>query len=349
MTFPPSFHRLLLALSLPCGLVLPAHALEENSAAACAASTEVCITSCARFDKDDPRALGCENFCRTRGSAQCAVPVQQTCGEGCTKSNATAAPALRSFTKKADVVNERLLNGRMVEAISRGSLRSIRDLIELEGLNPTYAYTYDFNPQTRLYEGRAVRLRLSDIFEDVNELRSEEKGLDKIMALFIELGMDVTATLETAPAPPNEESTRAEQGAHTAWGPSLKQMERAKDRSTRLRAFEIALEQGLKPNSDVNDWLFEQLPQVCGRDRSQFAIQIIDLLSKHLGASLQDDLWRAGERGPETLAEVLDRMMSPGSIPRSNAERAQFATMDAAWENCALLSRRINRYLMQGS
>jgi hypothetical protein len=125
-------------------------------------------------------------------------------------------------------------------------------------------------------------------------------------------------------------------------------MERAKDRDARMRAFELALENGLKPNADVSEWLFAELPQVCGRDRSQFAIQVVDLLIKHLDVSLQDDFWRMGERGPETLSDVLDRMMSPGKNPRSNSERAQFAMMDAEWENCAPLSRRINRYLIEG-
>jgi hypothetical protein len=45
----------------------------------------------------------------------------------------------------------------------------------------------------------------------------------------------------------------------------------------------------------------------------------------------------------------LDRFMSPGSIPTSNYERNQFAMMDQTWENCALLSRRVNRYLTEGT
>ena len=126
-------------------------------------------------------------------------------------------------------------------------------------------------------------------------------------------------------------------------------MEKAKDRAARIRAFETALQNGLTPNDDVSDWVFAELPQVCGRDRSQFAIQILELLITHLGTSLQDDFWRVGERGPETLADVLDRLMSPGSIPTSTYERNQFAMMDQSWENCALLSRRVNRYLTEGN
>src|SRR5262249_33928970 len=136
---------------------------------------------------------------------------------------------------------------------------------------------------------------------------------------------------------------------HTAWGPSLKFIERARDRDARLRAFELALAKGLKPNENVSEWLFAELPEVCGRDRSEFSIQVMDLLVKHLGTSLQDDFWRMGERGPESVADVLDRLMSPGRTPRSSYERTEFAMMDDAWENCAMLSRRINRYLTQGN
>jgi len=255
----------------------------------------------------------------------------------------------RSFSKKSAVVDERQRNGRMMAAIATGSLRNIRHLIEVEGVNPTYVYAFDFDPQTRQYEGRVVRLRLADLFNDTNELRSDDKGIDRILALLIELGLDVTAKLEPGPeTSAGALSTNAARG-RTAWGPSLRAMERARDRSARLRAFEIALQKGLVPNDDVADWLFAELPQVCGRDRSQFAIRVVDLLVEHLGTSLQDDFWRVGERGPETLADVLDRLMSPGSAPRSNYERTEFAVMDAVWENCSPLSRRINRYLTQGN
>ena len=112
-----------------------------------------------------------------------------------------------------------------------------------------------------------------------------------------------------------------------------------------MRAFELALERGLKPNEDVGEWLFAELPEVCGRDRSEFAIQVVDLLTKHLGTTLQKDFWRMGERGPESVSDVLDRLMSPGRTPRSTYERNQFAEMDRVWENCAPLSRHLNRYL----
>lgn len=257
---------------------------------------------------------------------------------------------MRAYSKKGDSLRERELNAKMIAAISHGNLRDIRRFIEMsKGLNPTYVYDFDdFNPETRQYEGRAVKLRLADVFNDTNTVRSDKEGIDQILTLLIELGLDVTATLppklpKDAPPPAVAPPER------TAWGPSLKFMEKARDRGARLRAFEIALEKGLKPNEDVSDWLFAELPQVCGRDRSEFAIQVVDLLVKHLGTSLQDDFWRLGERGPENIADVLDRMMSPGRIPRSSYERTEFAMMDSAWENCSPLSRRINRYLTQGN
>ncbi|HVF15358.1 MAG TPA: hypothetical protein VNA21_00550 [Steroidobacteraceae bacterium] len=233
----------------------------------------------------------------------------------------------------------------MIKAIQQSDLQEVRRLIEMrQGLNSTYVYDFDFNPQTRQYEGRAVKLRLTDILKDTNTIRPDDEGLDKILLLLIELGLDVKATL-----PDTSTSPALDQPGRTAWGPSLTFMEKAKDRTARMRAFEIALENGLKPNADVSEWLFTELPQVCGRDRSQFAIQVVDLLIKHLGASLQDDFWRVSDRGPETVAEVLDRLMSPGSIPTNSYERNQFAMMDQAWENCALLSRRVNRYLIEGT
>jgi hypothetical protein len=340
MFFYPSSKHLLLAAALLVAPVAQVHA--QTATAACGASSQTCVASCGRFGQGDARLLQCETFCRHQCEPQPALPEPES---------AAAKPetVVRTHSKKADVVKERQLNARMIEAISRGSVRGIRQLIEVDGLHPTYVYAYDFNPQTRQYDGRPVGLRLTDIFNDPNELRSDDKGLDQVIALFIELGLDVTATLEQTPQATGAASSATAQRQRTAWGPSLKVMERARDRSARLRAFEIALQHGLKPNDDVDAWLFEELPQVCGRDRSQFAIQVVDVLSKHLGTSLQDDFWRVGERGPETVADVLDRLMSPGTIPRSNYERTQFALMDEVWENCSSLSRRVNRYLMQGN
>ena len=321
---------LLFALPLVIGS-FPVHA-QTVAGAACQVGAQACVASCGRFDKGDARQLGCENFCRVNCEPQVPEPAPGDAQAAPDVPNRSADQLVRTLAKKGDVLDEREHNAAMTLAISRGNLPAIRRLVEVEGLNPTYVYSYEFNPQTRVYDGRAVRLRLSDILNDTNELRSDDKGLDKILALMIELGLDVTATLD----------------GRTAWGPSLKIMEKARDRAARLRAFELALQQALKPNADLGLWLFAEFPEVCGRDRSQFAIQMIDLLSKYLGTSFQDDLWRDGERGPQTLADVLDRMMSPGRPPRSNAEKAEFAMMDEVWQNCSPLSHRVNRYLTQG-
>lgn len=325
--------------------VLCAGALAEvhsqEALGACDAVRPACVASCARFDATDTRFDACRNVCRREAldAAQCAAEIPEQ-----TDARPASQPEPRAYARKGDALRERELNGRMIEAIERGELEQIRRLVEMnKGLNPTYAYDFDFDPQTRRYEGRAVKLRLADLFRDTNPNRRDEEGLDRMLALFIELGMDVGATLP----PPSSEAALAARG-RSAWGPSLAFMESARDRDARLRAFAIALENGLQPNDDLDEWLFAELPQVCGRDRSQFAIQVVDLLVTHLGASLQDDFWRIGERGPETVADVLDRSMSPGREPRSHSERAQFAIMDQTWENCAPLSRRINRYLKEG-
>lgn len=331
------FNALIFGLSL---MASPFAELAAQTETACGEGSPICLNSCARFDATDKRASACENVCRLVDSAQCA------------KTDADAplisvtSPQSRSYSKKGDALRERELNGRMIKSIQQNDLREIRRLIEMkDGLNPTYAYDFDFNPQTREYEGRAVKLRLIDILGDTTPNRRDEAGIDKILELFIELKMDVTAALPVA----SDDSAPASARVRTAWGPSLVHMERVKDRTSRLRAFEMALANGLKPNDDVGEWLFSEFPQVCGRDRSQFAIHVVDLLVEHLGTSLQDDFWRMGERGPETLSDVLDRLMSPGRVPRSNAERAEFAAMDSAWENCSPLSRRINRYLTDGT
>jgi hypothetical protein len=306
-----------------------------------------CISSCGRFDAGDARLNACENVCRRnagQGSSACGGMAQPAL------PHQSSTPEVRTYSKKGDALRERELNGKMARAVASRDLRDIRRLIEgKHALNPTFVYDFDYNPQTRLHEGRAVRLRLTDIFNDVVMTRGDEEGLDKVLELFIELGLDVTATLPQTHTGDTASTTIAPQTLRTAWGPNLKFIEPARDRASRMRAFELALEKGLKPNDDVGEWLFAELPEVCGRDRSEFAIQTVDLLIEHLGTSLQDDFWRIGERGPETVSDVLDRLMSPGRTPRSNSERAQFAMMDSVWENCAPLSRRINRYLTQGN
>jgi hypothetical protein len=316
MNFAPSLRCVLVMLALSAA----SFGALAQTASTLACATDACTSSCARFDKGDPRQLACETFCRNG----CAAVAQST--------PTAASPPVRSFAKKGEMLDERTNNAQLIQAISQGNLKVIRRLIEKNGLDPTYVYTHDFDPQTRQFEGKVVRLRLTDVFKDTNELRSEDKGLDKILELFIELGMDVSATFE----------------GRTAWGPSLKTMERARDREARLRAFELAMEKGLRPNADLNEWLFEELPHVCGRDRSEFAIRVVDLLIKHYGTTIQDDLWRAGPRGPETVADVLDRLISRGN-PRNTYEKNEFAAMDAVWQNCTPLARRVNRFLTQGN
>lgn len=343
MTSYPSLSRLMLAGVFSVGLLTQAYSQVET--ASCVLSSAACVDSCGRFDQGDVRSIACENICRQSqlgGAGQCTD--LKTPGSPAPRG---AVPEVRGYSKKGDTIRERELNGKMVEAIAQRNLREIRRLIEMKkGLNPTYTYNYDYNPETRVYEGKAVKLRLTDVFNDAVTVRGDEAGLDKVLALLIELGLDVTATL---PATSELSGANSAPRERTAWGPSPVFIERARDRNARMRMFDIALENGLKPNDDVRHWLFAELPQVCGRDRSQFAIQLVDLLVKHLGTSLQDDFWRIGERGPETVSDVLDRLMSPGKAPRSNSERAQFAMMDEVWENCAPLSRRINRYLIEGN
>lgn len=320
MNLVSGLRRIFVTVSL-CLASLAVHAQSER--AEC--DVRGCVSFCGRFDKGDPRQLACENYCRK----DCPAP---TAAAETAPTTDASAPPVRSFAKKGAMLDERKNNALMVQAISQGNLKSIRRLIEKDGLNPTFVYSHDFDPQTRQFEGTAVRLRLTDIFNDANELRSDDKGLDKILELFVELGLDVTATFD----------------GRTAWGPNLKTIERARDREARLRAFELAMEKGLKPNADLNEWLFDQLPQVCGRDRSEFAIRVVDLLIEHYGTTIQDDFWRAGPRGPETVADVLDRPISRGN-PRSTYEKNEFAAMDAVWQNCTPLARRVNRFLTQGS
>jgi hypothetical protein len=265
-------------------------------------------------------------------------------------------PKVASLSVKREMMKELEKNADMLAAIKAGNLNAIRRLIESGGLSPTYVYGYEYNPQTRLFEGRVTRLRLSDLFADTNTLRNDAAGLDRMLALFIELGMDVKATLiVTEPASGAKQGT-ARQREVTAWGPSLKTMELARDREARLRAFEMALQAGLLPNEDFGQWLFAELPQVCGRDRSKFSIQVVDLLIKYLlpslgppwGPSLQDHFWRLGEHGPETISDVLDWATAPAQ-PKNAYEKAQFALLDDMWEQCVPLSRRVNRFLIQGN
>jgi hypothetical protein len=257
-------------------------------------------------------------------------------------------PVVASIATKKAVFKESEKNKEMHGAIRAGNLNAIRRLIEVQGLNPTYVFGYDYNPQTQQFEGKVTRLQLSEIFADTNTQRNDAAGLDRILALFLELGMDVKATM-TMPA--DGGNTTAAQREMTAWGPSLRQMETARDRDARLRTLEIALQNGLVPNDDFAQWLFAELPQVCGRDKSKFAIQVVDLLAKYLGPtlgpSLQDHFWRQGEHGPETVSDVVDLSFAPPQA-RTPREKAQFALQDNMWEQCALLSRRINRLLVQG-
>jgi hypothetical protein len=319
MSFDLPLRRIFIALSL-CLASLAVYAQSER--AEC--DVRGCVSFCGRFDKGDPRQLACENYCRK----DCGASPVAT--EPAPATN--VSPPVRSFAKKGEMLDERKNNALMIQAISQGNLKSIRRLIEKDGLNPTYVYAHDFDPKTRQFEGTVVRLRLTDIFNDANELRGEDKSLDKILELFVELGLDVSATFE----------------GRTAWGPSLKTIERARDREARLRAFELAMAKGLKPNADLDQWLFDELPQVCGRDRSEFAIRVVELLIKHYGTTIQEDFWRAGQRGPETVADVLDRLISRGN-PRNTYEKNEFAAMDVVWQNCTPLARRVNRFLTQGN
>jgi hypothetical protein len=249
------------------------------------------------------------------------------------------------------MLKEREKNAWMQTAIKTGNLDAIRRLIQVQGVNATYAYSYEFNPQTRQFDGKATRLRLNDVFSDSNMLRNEASGSDRIVALLLELGMDVKATIIVAvPADAGKDAT-VTQVKRTAWGPSLRKMEAARDSAARLKAFEIALQAGLLPNDDFSEWLFAELPQVCGRDRSKFAVQVVDLLIKYLGPSLgpslQDHFWRLGQQGPETVSDVVDLSFAPVQA-RTAREKALQAQQDDMWEQCVPLSRRVNRFLMQG-
>jgi len=255
-------------------------------------------------------------------------------------------PKISAALTRSAMLDELQKNALMLKAIQSGDLKSIRRLIEVKGVHPTYVYGYVRNPDTNLFEAKPARLRLTDLFNDTNELRSEANGLDRILALFMELGMDVKATLATTvPAADGKDVAPI---ARTAWGPDFRVMEKAKDRSARFRAFEMTLQAGLLPNEDLSERLFTELPQVCGRDRSQFAIQLVDLMIKYLGPSLQNSFRRNGESGPETLSFVLDNSYASRK-PKYAYEAEQFKRQDEVWEQCAPLSRRINRFLTQGN
>jgi hypothetical protein len=317
---------------------LQSYAAEDS--AACALDVATCVASCKRFDDSDTRQAACINFC-TKLSQRCSAPDASVQADLAIAIETPAPPIPPALSSKRAMLLTRERNAEMLKAISMGQLNAVRRLIETRGLDPTYVFAYDYNPETRLYEGKAVRLRLADVFNDSNTLRSDAIGLDRTLSLFLELGLDVKATLPTA-------SDSGSSVARTAWGPSLKLMEDARDRESRLRAFELALQNGLVPNDDFSAWLFAELPQVCGRDKSQFAIRVFDLLISHLEPAVRENLWRQGERGPETLSDVLDLSFAPPQAKYAY-EKAQFAEQDKIWENCALLSRRINRFLVSGN
>ncbi len=294
-----------------------------------------------------------------------ALPAERVQKESAAQAVAAPAPDLQptkgqpkiaSISIKREMMKEIEKNTDMLAAIKAGNLNAIRRLIETQGLSPTYVYGYDYNPQTRLFEGRVTRLRLSDVFADNNTLRNDAAGLDRIQGLFLELGMDVKATIIVAAPTGKEKNAPVVQREITAWGPSLKLMYAARDRDARLRAFEMTLQAGLVPNEDFGEWLFAELPQVCGRDKSKFSIQVVDLLIKYLlptlnppsAAPLQDYFWRTAEHGPETIADVLDHATAPAQ-PKNSYEKAQYAVLDDMWEQCVPLSRRINRFLVQGN
>ncbi|HTE42557.1 MAG TPA: hypothetical protein VK629_17185 [Steroidobacteraceae bacterium] len=272
--------------------------------------------------------------------ASIAVVEQARAAEAAPPLNSAPTPA--SLPSKGAMVKELEKNAAMIAAIREGNLKAIRRLVQVQGLNPTYVYSYEFNPLTRQFDGKATRLRLIDIFNDTNVLRRDDQGLDKILSTFIELGLDVKATLSV----PSASGAEVEQ--KTAWGPSLKAMEPARDRAARMRAFELALQSGLVPNSDFGDWLFAEFPQVCGRDRSKFSIEVFELLLKYLKPSMQDPLWREGQQGPETVADLLDRSFAPVQA-KTAYERSQAVVLDDMWEQCTPLSRRISRFLAQNN
>jgi hypothetical protein len=303
---------------------------------ACEAGSESCLASCKRFRVGDARLYACENFCRTRSADRTACPVQSNASLA--EPIVKALPVIAPLVRKSDTVRALEQNRKMLVATRAGNLKAIRRMIEVDGLHPTYVYAYDYNAETRQYDGRIARLRLRDVFDDINTLRGDDAGLDRILALFIELGMDVTARLVSAAAP----------AGRTAWGPNLKMMETARDRDARMRAFELALKNGLVPNDDFSEWLFAELPQICGRDKSKFAIEVVDLLIRYLGPSVKDNLWRSGARGPETVSDVLDLSFAPPQA-KYEYQKKLFAQQDLEWENCALLSRRINRFLTAGN
>jgi len=339
--------------------------------ALCGAEKEACLESCKPFEADDEKFSVCKNSCQILPErcaesppAPATAPIsdspavepppskepQAEAPAAPTPLPATSlpptpapSPLVEDKTKKVrEPKNEVALgeqglkrelkkNEEMLDAIRGGDLKTIRQLIEVVGLSPTYVYAYDRDLQTGLYKAKAFRLRLSDIFNDTNLSHSDASGLDRVLALFMELGMDVKATIAT----------------RTAWGPNFRAMEGAKDRASRLRALDMALLAGLVPNDDIGERLFAELPQICGRDKSQFAIQVVDVLIKYLGPSLKDYFRRAGERGPETITDVLDRSYSSHQ-PKNAREKELFAQQDQRWENCAPLSRRITRFMTQG-
>lgn len=324
------------------------------------ANVDSCIGICTRLSKGDQRLASCSNVCRAK-SNQCIAAAKVSCKDSCAIANtgsetspapeqasepARTKPAIPSLNSKRAMMKERDIYADMLAAVRFGNEKVIRHLIQVKGLSPTYVYTYEFSPQTRQFEGSVTRLWLNDILNDASSPVGNAANADRTVALFLELGMDVNAThLATVPA----ENGGSIQAERTVWGPSLRAIEKVKDRDAHIRALDIALKAGLKPNPEIGSWLFTELPQVCGRDRSKFAIQVVDLLVQHLGASLQDSFWRMGQNGPETVSDVIDRSFSRAAVPGTAYEKEQIALQEQVWENCAPLAQRITRYLSKGT
>ncbi len=328
----------------------------------CGSDQEACIEPCKQFETDDEKFSNCKNYCQSE-TKHCGISTTSSCKKSCEEQSAnspssnvapqasppvpTTAPSPKFEDKTKEVpqprvnvplnetgyIRERGKNERMWYAIRAGDLQTIRRMIEVVGLSPTYIDSYERIPnKSGLYQAKVSGLWINDIFNDTNTSHRKGSGLDRVLALFMELGMDVKATI----------------GTRTAWGPNFQTMEGAKDRASRLLALEMGLQAGLVPNDDIGEHLFAELPQICGRDKSQFAIQVVDVLIKYLGPPLRNYFRREGDHGPETIADVLDRSFSAPREPKSEYEKELFAQQDERWENCAPLSRRMNLFMTEG-
>jgi hypothetical protein len=378
--------QFVLALVFAFGfLVAQGAATDPAQLVNCASDKEVCLNSCGQFETDDDKFSDCKNSCQGE-SKRCSDSVASSSEAGQSESPAaptaidhppktesptaessvftkppiqsaeqttpavvlplaaTPTPQLEDKTRKEPqpriretlnaqgCMRERKLNDRVQYAIRAGDFQTIRHLISVVGLSPTYVDSYERVPHTEpeLYNAKVSGLWLNEIF-NANTTHTDASGVDHVLALFIELGMDIKATMDS----------------RTAWGPDFRAMEGAKDRASRLQALELALQAGLKPNDDLGEQLFTELPQICGRDKSKFAIEVVDVLVKYLGPSLKKSLRRDGEQGPETIDLLLDRSFSPHR-PTNAREKELFAEQDERWENCQPLARRIHRFLDQG-